>query len=79
MAPFVCTVSWSQLRKFTECAQSAKLVKTGHKSPTTDTRNFFHGNVLDAAQVEWLNDEGRQPGQMAARVRDLFDEIEAGD
>lgn len=46
------------------------------KSPITDVRNFFHGNVVDLAMRRWLAQDDPEPGWMAAQVDALFDESE---
>ena len=46
------------------------------KSPVTDTRNFFHGNVVDLAMRRWLSQDDPQAGWMAAHVDELLEEAE---
>jgi hypothetical protein len=46
------------------------------KSPLTDVRNFFHGNVVDQAMRTWLDQDDPQPGWMAAHVDEMLEQAE---
>lgn len=66
-------LSWSHLRTHDECPAKYPLMRE-HKSPLTDVRGFFHGNVVDLAMRRWLSQSPPQPGWMAAQVSVIFDE-----
>lgn len=70
-------ISWTSLRTYMECAQKAKLFQERKKSTTQNVRNFFHGNVADAAMRRWLALPDRDLVPMATLVPILFDEEEA--
>lgn len=65
-------VSWSMLRVHAECKQKSLLLRSGKRSSVQNTRNYFHGNLVDRAMRDWLADGDRRPGQMAARVDELM-------
>jgi hypothetical protein len=71
-------VSWSALRTHAECAAKSYLKSEGHKSPVTDIRGYFHGNVTDICQRRWLEQDPPEPGWMSAQVDAIFDEAEKG-
>ena len=73
--PNVLRISWSRLRNHDECPAKGDLLRR-HKSPYTDIRDFFHGNVVDLAMRRWLNQPDPQPGWMLAQVDALFEESE---
>lgn len=63
-------VSWSSLARWEECAQKAYLVRTGHKNPVKDVRNFLAGNIVDRMQKDWLDNPA--PGMMHTWVDDYM-------
>lgn len=69
-------VSWSKVRTSEECRQKAYLIAGGHKSPITDVRVFFQGNVVDQAMRRWLSMDNPRPGWMADHVGEILDEVE---
>jgi hypothetical protein len=68
-------LSWSRIRQHQECAAMGKLLRD-HKSPVTDVRNFFHGNVVDQCQRRWLSQPVPEPGWMLAHVDEIMAETE---
>lgn len=69
-------VSWSKIRTSEECKQKSYLTSEGMKSPVTDVRVFFQGNVVDQAMRRWLSMDPPPPGWMVAHVVMIMDEIE---
>jgi hypothetical protein len=67
------SVSWSKLKTWEHCKQKAWLQGNGFKSPTANTRVFFRGTVTDRILRTWLQDENRQPDQMAGMVSEYVD------
>lgn len=74
-------VSWSALQAHELCKQRAKLMREKKKSPVTNVRPFFHGNVADRTMRRWLDSDDPQPGQMATWVDEMVESclIEAKD
>ena len=72
----ILKISWSRIRLHVECQRKGALTAAGMKSPVTDTRNFFHGNVVDLAMRRWLSQDDPQAGWMAAHVDELLEEAE---
>lgn len=68
-------LSWSRLRNHDECPAKGDLLRR-HKSPVTDIRSFYHGNVVDLAMRRWLSQEVPEPGWMLAQVDAIFEEAE---
>lgn len=68
-------LSWSRLRNHDECPAKGDLLRR-HKSPATNIRDFYHGNVVDLAMRRWLGQEHPEPGWMAAQVDAIFEESE---
>lgn len=68
-------LSWSRIRVHEECAAKGALLRE-HKSPVTDVRNFFHGNVVDQCQRLWLSQDPPEPGWMAAHVDEVMERAE---
>jgi hypothetical protein len=68
-------LSWSRVRTHQECAAKGALLRQ-HKSPVTDVRNFFHGNVVDLLMRRWLSLDVQEPGWMLAHVDELMAEAE---
>jgi hypothetical protein len=66
-------LSWSRLRVHDECPAKGDLQRR-HKSPITDIRSFFHGNVVDLLMRRWLAQEDPEPGWMSAQVDAAFEE-----
>jgi CRISPR/Cas system-associated exonuclease Cas4 (RecB family) len=64
-------ISWSQLRSHTECRRKAHLQRQGKKAEMYDARVYFPGTVVDRAMRNWLNDEARRPGGMAAMIEGI--------
>jgi hypothetical protein len=58
-----------------ECPAKGMLMRSS-KSPYTDIRSFYHGNVVDLAMRRWLLQDSPEPGWMTAQVDALFDEAE---
>lgn len=71
--PRTIRVSWSQIRAAEECRQKAFLLRTGHRSPAGDLRNFFPGMVVDLVMNRWLADPG-VPGGMVTLVAAVLEE-----
>lgn len=59
-----------------ECQFKGKALAEGHKSPVTDVRWYFHGNVVDQAMRQWLSLDHQEPGWMLSRVDSILDEEE---
>lgn len=70
------SVSWSALRYWTECKQLAYLVRERKKNPIQDTRNFFHGNVVDRIMRNWLCMDEPEPGRMPRMVDEYMEKCE---
>lgn len=73
--PRTINVSWSQLRVHEECAQRAKLLREGHRSPAGDLRNYFPGMIVDSIMGRWLDDPDRKPGGMLVMLENAIDEL----
>lgn len=71
------TISWSKIRTAEECKQKAYQISEGHKSPVSNVRVFFQGNVVDRAMRRWLEISDPPHGWMADHVDSIMDEIEA--
>lgn len=69
-------ISWSRLRAHDECPAKGQLLAEGKKSPITDIRGFFHGNVTDLCMRRWLSQDNPQPGQMLQWVDQVFYQAE---
>ncbi len=67
------SLSWSRMRNVEECTEKAWLVAKGLKSPVTDVRSFYRGNVVDLCMRTWLDQDDPQPGQMLAMVDVMMD------
>lgn len=78
MTSDVLRLSWSRIRVHEECAAKGALLRE-HKSPVTDVRNFFHGNVVDQCMRQWLSLPEQVPGWMAAHIDEImeFTEVNA--
>lgn len=70
------SVSWSSLRYWTECKQLAYLVRERKKNPVQDTRNFFHGNVVDRIMRNWLTMDEPEAGLMPRMVDEYMEKCE---
>lgn len=70
------SVSWSALRYWSECKQLAYLVRERKKNPAQDTRNFFHGNVVDRIMRNWLDSDNPEPGLMPRMVDEYMEKCE---
>lgn len=68
MSERLLEVSWSKLKTFEHCKQKAWLQGNGFRSPSTNTRVFFKGTVTDRILRDWIQDPGRQLGQMPEMV-----------
>lgn len=55
-APKKIKLSWSRLKSYRACRQRGYLMSKGHKSPTTDGRNFLPGTLADNAMRYWLQE-----------------------
>lgn len=69
-------VSWSKIRTAEECRQKAYLTAEGFKSPVTDVRVFFQGNVVDRAMRRWLEMDNPPQFWMLHHVDSIMDELE---
>jgi hypothetical protein len=67
------SVSWSKLKTWEHCKQKAWLQGNGFKNPTANTRVFFRGTVTDRILRSWLQDDNRQPEQMAGMVEEYIE------
>lgn len=65
------TISWSQLRLWSECRQKAYLVANKKSNASRDLRNFLGGSVVDRVMREWLSDPLREHNGMSEIV-DLY-------
>ena len=72
MEPF--RVSWSSLQNWEMCKQKGWLISQRKSSPVKDSRNFFHGTVVDRIMRNWLDDP--QPGIMPQMVDDYMESCE---
>lgn len=72
----VIRLSWSQLRVHEECKMKSHLIRTGHRSPVKNVRNYFHGMVVDRVMRDWLASPDHAPGAMIAMVDAMVDEVE---
>jgi PD-(D/E)XK nuclease superfamily protein len=70
-------ISWSKIRTQEECRQKAWLVADRKRSPVTDVRVFFQGNVVDQAMRRWLEMDHHPVGWMCGQVDVIMDELEA--
>lgn len=75
-------VSWSSLRTHETCKQRGFLQREGRKSPLTDQRIFFPGNVTDRIVRGWLSDEpmkhlGEMPEMVKSYIDSTFVEVSA--
>lgn len=68
-------ISWSRMRDAEECTEKAWLLSQGKKSPVTDVRNFYRGNVVDLCMRTWLDQDDPLPGQMLAMVDAMMDKV----
>jgi len=68
------SISWSSLRMYEECKQFGYLMSQRRKSPITDVRNFFHGNVVDRIMRNWLDNP--EPGVMPSMVDEYMEKCE---
>lgn len=73
--PGATKISWSRLRNHDECPAKGDLLRRS-KSPYTDIRDFFPGNVVDLAMRRWLSQDRPEPGWMLAQVDAILDESE---
>ena len=69
-------LSWSRIRAHSECRFKGKALAAGWKSPVTDIRNFFPGQVVDRCMGAWLDLDDPPPGWMAAHVDEELDREE---
>lgn len=68
-------VSWSRLKRWEACHLSEALTRQGKQAEVRDGRVFLPGTLADRAMRKFLEqDDGHQPGQMAAFVDELWDE-----
>jgi len=67
-------VSWSSLQAWEMCKQRGWLLSQRKSSPVKDSRNFFHGTVVDRIMRNWLDDP--QPGVMPKMVDDYMESCE---
>lgn len=77
-------LSWSRVRTHEECHQKNYLQMSGHRSPISDIRGYFHGTVADMAMRRWLDQPVQEPGWMEAHVDEILaksekDALETGD
>lgn len=72
-------ISWSSIRSSEECAQKAALQRDGKRSKITNSRNFFHGNVVDRIMREWLDNPLIRHTDTQAVVRAAMTEMEASE
>lgn len=70
-------VSWSAIRTHEECHQKSYLIRDGKKAKVSNTRNFFHGTVVDSIMRRWLDDPAHTPGSMVSMVDELMVDTEA--
>lgn len=68
-------ISWSALRVWETCKQKSYLKRIGTKTGVQETRNFFHGNVVDRAMRNWLEDP--IPGKLVSSIDQHFEELES--
>jgi hypothetical protein len=69
--PSALKLSWSKLRLHDECPAKGPLMRQA-KSPYTNIRNYFHGNVVDRLMRHWLDQEAPEPGWMLAHLDEQF-------
>jgi hypothetical protein len=65
-------LSWSRLRLHGECPAKGALMRSA-KSPYTDIRNYFHGNVVDRLMRYWLDLDDPPPGWMREHLDEQFE------
>jgi hypothetical protein len=70
-------ISWSRIRNHRECRFKGKALSAGWKSPVTDIRNYFPGQVVDTCMDHWLGLDSPEPGWMAAHVDEILEKDEA--
>lgn len=68
-------VSWSALQNWELCKQKGWLVSQRKSSAVKDSRNFFHGTVVDRIMRNWLQDP--VAGKMPLMVDDYMDSTES--
>ena len=69
-------VSWSGIRAHEECHQRSYLLRAGKRAKVTNSRNFFHGIVVDKIMREWLDMPLHGTGAMERMVARVMDEME---
>ncbi len=67
------SISWSQLRNHEECRQRAALIRSGHRNPVQNLRNYYHGMVVDQIMRRWLADPEHPAGGMESMVDTYLD------
>jgi hypothetical protein len=67
-------VSWSSLLNWEMCKQKGWQMSQRRSSPLKDSRNFFHGTVVDRIMRNWLADP--QPGMMPKMVDEYMESSE---
>src|SRR3954468_3413137 len=68
-------VSWSSLQAWEQCRQKGWLMSQRKSSQVKDSRNFFHGTVVDRIMRTWL--QNPEVGTMPGMVDDYMDTTEA--
>lgn len=67
------SLSWTGLRYWEECKQLGYLTAQRKKALATDSRNFFHGNVVDRIMRNWLDSDNPEPGMMPKMVDEYME------
>jgi hypothetical protein len=71
----IIRISWSRLRNHDECPAKGDLLRKA-KSPYTNIRDFYHGNVTDLLMRRWLSMDDPPAGWMSAQLDAVFEEGE---